>query len=72
MPPEDSLRAIQEKAAEYRLFGIENIWIIDPESRLACIASEAGLEQVRSGELAVPGTPIRISLSELFAELDED
>jgi len=71
LSPEDSLRAMQEKAAEYRLFGIENIWIIDPEPRLAYIAGAAGLEQVQSGELTVPGTSIRISLSELFAELDE-
>ncbi len=26
--------------------------------------------QVRSGELAVPGTSIRVALSEMFAELD--
>lgn len=46
------------------------MWIIDPEPRIAYIATEAGLEEVRAGELTVPGTPIRVNLSELFAELD--
>jgi Uma2 family endonuclease len=70
LSPEDSLRAMQEKAAQYRRFGIENIWIIDPEPRLAYRYTSAGLEEVHSGELAVPETPIRIELSELFGELD--
>jgi Uma2 family endonuclease len=70
LSPEDTLHAMREKAAEYRLFGVQNIWIIDPEPRIAYLASEAGLEEVRSGELSVPGTPICVSLSELFAELD--
>jgi Uma2 family endonuclease len=70
LSPEDTIRAMQAKAAEYRLFGVEHIWIIDPEPRVAYRHTEAGLEEVRTGELAVPGTPIRLVLSEMFAELD--
>ena len=70
LSPEDTLSAMQEKAAEYCRFGIENIWIIDPEPRLAYRYTSAGLEEVHSGELTVPETPIRVVLSEMFAELD--
>ncbi len=70
LSPEDTLRAMQAKAAEYRLFGIEHIWIIDPEPRIAYRYADAALEEVRTGELSVPGTPIRVVLSEMFAELD--
>ncbi len=70
LSPEDTLRAMQEKAAEYRLFGIEHIWIIDPEPRIAYRYAEAALDEVHGGELTVPGTPIRVALSEMFAELD--
>ncbi len=70
LSPEDTLRAMQEKAAEYRIFGVENIWVIDPERRLAFRYAETALEEVRIGELSVPGTPIRVALSEMFAELD--
>lgn len=71
LSPEDTMRAMQEKATEYRQFGIENIWIIDPEPRLVYRATQSGLEEVRGGELNVPGTPIRIVLSEMFGELDD-
>jgi len=70
LSPEDILRAMQEKAAQYRSFGVENIWVIDPEPRIAYTYTSAGLEEVNSGELTVPETPIRVVLSEMFAELD--
>jgi Uma2 family endonuclease len=70
LSPEDTLRAMQEKAAEYRLFGVEHIWVIDPEPRIAYRYTSTGLEEVRTGELDVPETPIRVVLSEMFAELD--
>lgn len=70
LSPEDSLRLMRDKASEYRGFGIENIWVIDPEPRLAYKYTSNGLEEVHAGELVVPETPIRVVLSELFAELD--
>jgi Uma2 family endonuclease len=70
LSPEDTMRAMQSKAAEYRSFGVENIWIIDPEPRIAYRSTEAGLEEVKDGELTVAGTAIRVALSEMFAELD--
>ncbi|MFZ1940627.1 MAG: Uma2 family endonuclease [Terracidiphilus sp.] len=70
LSPEDTLREMQAKAAEYRSFGIEHIWIVDPEPRIAYRYVEGGLEEVHDGELVVPGTPTHVVLSEMFAELD--
>jgi Uma2 family endonuclease len=70
LSPEDTLRAMQAKSAEYRTFGVENIWVIDPEPRIAYRYAGAALEEVRTGELTVPETQIRVVLSEMFAELD--
>ena len=68
--PEDTLRRVAEKSAEYLAFGIEHVWVIDPYARVAYRGTTQGLELVRSGELSIPGSPIRIVLDELFAELD--
>lgn len=70
LSPEDRLTAMEGKAAEYRRFGVENIWVIDPGARIAYRYTGAGLEKVHTGELIVPDTPIRVALSEVFAELD--
>ena len=70
LSPEDTIRRAAKKAAEYLEFGIEHVWIIDPSARVAYRGTANGLELVRSGELAIPESPIRIVLAELFAELD--
>lgn len=68
--PEDTLRRNRDKAVEYLAFGIEHVWVIDPIARVGYRGTADGLELARSGELAIPNSPIRILLAELFAELD--
>lgn len=68
--PDIPLRREEIKAAEYLAFGIEHVWVIDPYARVAYRGTQNGLELVRTGELTIPDTPIRIVLEELFAELD--
>ena len=70
LSPEDRLSRFQDRIEDYLAFGIEYIWIIDPERRTAFTATASGLHPVRTDELTVPETPIRVVLSELFAELD--
>ncbi len=69
--PEDTLRRTAAKAAEYLAFGIEHVWVIDPNARVGYRATSDGLELVRGGELAIPESPIHIVLADLFAELDQ-
>jgi len=70
LSPEDTMNAMRAKAAEYLQFGVGNIWIVDPEPRIAFRYIDRRLEEINTGELIVPGTPIRVVLSEMFAELD--
>jgi len=69
--PEDTLRRTAAKSAEYLAFGIVHAWVIDPNARVAYRGVGDSLELVRSGELTIPDTPIRIVLADLFAELDK-
>lgn len=70
LSPEDRLSRFRVKIDDYVAFGIENIWIIDPATRSAMTADRFGLHPVESGELTVEGTPIRVELGALFAELE--
>jgi Uma2 family endonuclease len=70
LSPEDRLNRLQEKVDDYLEFGVENIWIIDPETRKAWTADASGFHLAQNGELTVPGTLICVVLSKLFEELD--
>jgi Uma2 family endonuclease len=70
LSPEDRLARIAKRNEDYLQFGIEHIWVIDPRTRKAYRNTAAGLQPIQSGELIIAGTPIRIVLSDLFAELD--
>ncbi|HWG20886.1 MAG TPA: Uma2 family endonuclease [Terracidiphilus sp.] len=69
--PEVPMRRTAAKAAEYRDFGIEHVWVLDPYARVAYRGTTDGLELVRTGELSIPDTPIRIVPSEIFARLEK-
>ncbi len=67
LSPEDTMRRMQERIADYRQFGIANIWILDP-------ATQRGYNCVPSGwldatEFRVSNTPIRLVLSEIFTKI---
>jgi len=70
LSPEDTIRRATVKAQEYREFGIEHVWVIDPSARVAYRGGAGELELVPSGELTVPGTPIVVRIGELFEKLD--
>jgi len=70
MSPEDTMRNARNKAAKYLQFGVENVWVIDPNARVAYRGGAAGLERVSGGELPVPETSILVRIGDLFAKLD--
>lgn len=70
LSPEDTLARTRQRVDDYFNFGTEHVWIIDPELRKAYVCSKTGMQEPEGGVLAIPGTEIRVVLSELFAELD--
>lgn len=67
---DDSLRSMQERVDDYRTFGVANIWVLDPVKRRAYVCSEGDFREPEGAALQVADSNIRISLSELFADLD--
>jgi Uma2 family endonuclease len=64
---EDRLQRLQERIDDYVRMGVEHVWLIDPISRHAWVATADGSHTRVSEAFEVAGTPIRISLAEVFA-----
>jgi Uma2 family endonuclease len=69
LSPEDTYSDTQEKAFDYRRMGVENIWLIDPRTRSGQASTPEGWRDTM--ELSIPGSPIRLDLTDLFRRLDE-
>ncbi len=67
---DDTLRSMQDRIDDYLAFGVSNIWVLDPVARRAYVCSRQGLREPEDGMLRASGTPIEISLPELFEEMD--
>ncbi len=70
LSPEDRHSRMQRRIEDYQQFGVSNIWIIDPRLREGWNCSSG--DWVRTERFEVEGTPIYLSLAEMFRELDEN
>ena len=69
---DDRFDRVLERVGEYTRMGVPHVWIIDPISRKIWTVQGAGRPIPLDGtELALPNTPVRIPVAEIFAEIDE-
>jgi len=67
LSPEDTMRRMQERIEDYRMFGVRSIWILDPGTQRGYDCRPSGW--LETNEFQIPNTPIRLVLSELFARI---
>jgi len=67
---DDTLRSMQERVDDYRTFGVPNIWVLDPVKRRAYICTLGDFREPKDPILEVALSPIRVPLTEIFADLD--
>jgi Uma2 family endonuclease len=71
LSPDDRMQRVQERFDDYARMGVEHLWLLDPIRRQAWVMLPDGSQTHVAAELTVPGTPIRMVLAEVFAELDD-
>jgi Uma2 family endonuclease len=64
----DTMQSVRKRGNDYLKMGVKHFWIFDPVDQWALVATNAGLIEPENGELIVPGTPIKLVLSEIWAE----
>lgn len=67
LSPEDTLRRMQDRIDDYRRLGVTSIWILDPGTRRGYDCQTSGW--LETAEFAIPNTPIRLVLNEVFARM---
>jgi Uma2 family endonuclease len=67
LSPDDSYSDTQERAQDYRVMGVETVWIIDPKTRSGRMCS--GAEWVEASRLEVKGTALYVNLPDIFSQL---
>jgi Uma2 family endonuclease len=63
--PDDRHSEILAKLEDHRIWGVPNVWLVDPRLKKLYVWTEAGLESVST--LAVPRFAVNIAAAELFA-----
>lgn len=70
LSPEDRMSRFTQRVKEYLAFGVQYVWVIDPENRTAFVYRRDEMHEVRN-RLTTNNPSISISLAEIFGELDE-
>jgi Uma2 family endonuclease len=70
LSPEDRHSRIDKKVKNYIEFGVRNIWVVDPETRVGWDCSDGNW--VHKDRFEVANSAIYLSLPALFAKMDED
>jgi Uma2 family endonuclease len=66
LSPEDRMSRIQEKIDDYLGFGVQYVWIINPQSRRAWVYRREGIAEVRDGLLHTENPNIAVPMSEVL------
>jgi Uma2 family endonuclease len=67
LSPEESVSRYQQRLDDYRLMGVPNIWIVDPETHRGYDCSAGSWIEKQS--FAIPNSPITVDLATIFADL---
>ena len=70
LSPEDRLPRAARVMEDYARMGVPNLWLLDPQDRVAYIYSSDGLLKLTTDRLTIPNTEIHIDLPTLFTALD--
>jgi Uma2 family endonuclease len=63
LSPEDRLAAVRKKLEQYRVWGVQHIWLVDPEDKVL-YNFDGRLNEV--GSLLVPGLNLEVRPEDIF------
>ena len=70
LSPEDRMDRTVRRLKDFLTMGVPNVWLIDPQDRVAYAFTEGGLNLVETQRITVANSPIYLDLPQIFAALD--
>ena len=61
---------MRKRVQDFFDMGVKDIWIFDPETRIAHVCTASAMIGHKSGTLRVASTKIELSIEEAFSTLD--
>ena len=71
LSPEDTITRMQARFDDYLAMGVQHIWLVDPVARRFWTVDADGIHPLKADAYNIPGTPVRIPLADIHAELDD-
>lgn len=69
LSPEDTMSRTMVRVREFLAMGVREVWVFDPEARVAQVCGGTTMTEHAGGMLRVPGTPCEVSLDQVFSAL---
>ena len=67
---DDRMSEVHDRVEDYLDMGVCTVWILDPRRRKVFLVDGRGVQQI-TDRLFVEGTQIEVSVTDVFAELDD-
>jgi Uma2 family endonuclease len=68
LSPEDRMRRVKIRIADYLSMGVPYVWVLDPQTRQAYFATTTkALREVKSGILRTENPAMEVPLTKVFA-----
>jgi len=67
--PDDRVDEMEERLRDYLVFGIPNIWVLNPRFRQAFVRTAGAAIEITDGFLRTQDPDLEIPLAEIFADL---
>ena len=71
LSPEDTWARMRKRLDDYLRMGVVHVWCFEPEAREVRRYTAEGFVRVAEPELTIPGTAIRIRVTDVFSALDQ-
>ncbi len=71
LSPEDTMRRTLTRVRDFLSMGVPEVWVFEPELRIVQCCVTGSTTERGGGVLRVPGTPISISIEDVFGALQK-